>query len=265
LTGGTFPVEKQPGVVAANASLAERTNSLFMGTTVQSGTATMLIVQTGAATTFGQIAARLKLRPPATEFERGIRRLGDLLSEATLILVLAVFAITVFFHKPILDSLLFALALAVGLTPQLLPAIISINLSRGAQRMATSGVIVRHLAAIENFGSMDVLCSDKTGTVTKGVVQLHAAYDVHGRSSDAVLRTAYLNAHFQTGLANPLDQAILAAAQPALVLLQMGGQLEPSHVNGATAGSPRGAACHLMLRWAIWPMPTVAKQRQVGG
>ncbi|MBC8249305.1 MAG: magnesium-translocating P-type ATPase [Anaerolineales bacterium] len=211
LTGETFPVEKKPGPVAVQASLAQRINCVFMGTNVRSGSARALIVQTGKATAFGQIAERLSLRPPETEFERGVRRFGYLLTEVMLILVLIVFAINVFFHKPVLDSLLFSVALAVGLTPQLLPAIISINLSKGSQAMAADGVIVRRLESIENFGSMDVLCTDKTGTLTEGVVQLDGALNVAGQPSDQVFRYAYLNAHFQTGLANPLDEAILSA------------------------------------------------------
>jgi len=211
LTGETFPAEKSPGPVAAPASLAERTNCVFMGTSVRSGSASALIVQTGTATAFGQIAERLELRPLETEFEHGIRQLGYLLSEVTLLMVLAVFAFNIFFHKPILDSFLFSLALAVGLTPQLLPAIININLAKGSQAMAARGVIVRRLASIENFGSMDVLCTDKTGTLTEGVVRLDGALDAQGQPSDEVLRLAYLNAYFQTGLANPLDEAILPA------------------------------------------------------
>jgi P-type Mg2+ transporter len=214
LTGETFPVEKCPDAVAPGASLAQRTNCVFMGTSVSSGSARALIVQTGAATAFGQIAKKLTLRPPETEFEHGVRRLGYLLTEVMFLLVLAVFAANVFFKKPVLDSLLFSIALAVGLTPQLLPAIINVNLSKGSQAMARSGVIVRRLASIEDFGSMDVLCTDKTGTLTLGVVQLDGALDVSGQPSDEVLRLASLNAHFQTGLANPLDEAILAHAQP---------------------------------------------------
>jgi len=214
LTGETFPVEKRPGPVAMPASLAQRINCVFMGTNVRSGSARALIVQTGTATAFGQIAERLTLRPPETEFERGIRRFGYLLTEVMLLLVLIVFAVNVFFNKPVIDSLLFSVALAVGLTPQLLPAIISINLSKGSQAMAAGGVIVRRLESIENFGSMDVLCTDKTGTLTEGVVQLDGALDVQGQPSDTVFRYAYLNAHFQTGLANPLDEAIIAHVQP---------------------------------------------------
>jgi len=214
LTGETFPVEKRPGTVAEGASLPERTNCVFMGTNVRSGSATALIVQTGAATVFGQVAKRLTVRPPETEFERGIHRLGYMLTRVMFILVFLVFAVNVFFHKPVLDSLLFSIALAVGLTPQLLPAIISITLSKGSQRMAADGVIVRRLESIENFGSMDVLCTDKTGTLTLGVVSLDGAVDVQGQPAEEVFRYAYLNAYFETGLVNPLDEAITAHAQP---------------------------------------------------
>ena len=210
LTGETFPVEKQPGVVPENAGLVDRTNMVFRGTSVPSGSAKALMVQTGLETAFGQIAARLNLRPPETEFERGIRQLGYLLTEFMLVLVIAIFALNVYFKKPVLDSLLFSVALAVGLTPQLLPAIININLSKGSQVMAKLGVIVRRLEALENFGSMDVLCTDKTGTLTQGVVKLDSATDAQGQSSDVLFRDAYFNAHFQTGMANPLDDAILA-------------------------------------------------------
>ena len=213
LTGETFPVEKKLGQVAAQAGLAARTNCVFMGTSVRSGTARALIIQTGAKTAFGQIAERLKLRPPETEFEHGIRRFGYLLTVVMLALVVATFAINVLLHRPPIESLLFAIALAVGMAPELLPAIISINLAKGAQMMAKSGVIVRRLSAIENLGSMDVLCTDKTGTLTLGVVQLDGALDVQGQPSTAVLRDAYLNAVFQTGLANVLDEAIIAKAE----------------------------------------------------
>jgi len=214
LTGETYPVEKIPGIVPAQASLVERNNCVFMGTHVSSGSARALMVQTGTLTAFGQIAQHLTLRPPETEFERGIRRFGYLLTEVTLLLVLAVFAINVFFQKPVLDSLLFSIALAVGLTPQLLPAIININLSKGSQAMAARGVIVRRLASIENFGSMDILCTDKTGTLTAGVVRLDGALGVDGKPSEQVYQSAFYNAYFQTGLVNPLDQAILSYAQP---------------------------------------------------
>jgi Mg2+-importing ATPase len=214
LTGETYPVEKKPGVVSAKGGIADRTNVVFMGTNVRSGSGRAMAVKTGNRTAYGEIADRLALRPPETEFERGIRHLGYLLTEVMFVLVLAIFALNVFFHKPILDSLLFSIALAVGLTPQLLPAIININLSRGSQAMARNGVIVRRLEAIENFGSMDTLCTDKTGTLTAGVVRMDSARDAQGELSDDVILYAYLNAHFQTGLSNPLDEAILAQEKP---------------------------------------------------
>jgi Mg2+-importing ATPase len=213
LTGETFPVEKKTATIPANASLTQRTNCVFMGTSVSSGTAKVLIVLTGKTTVFGQVAERLRLRPPETEFERGIRHFGNLLTQVMLVMVVIILTVNVLLAKPFLDSLLFTLALAVGLTPELLPAIISITLSHGAQQMAKRGVIVRRLTSIENFGSMDVLCTDKTGTLTEGVVRLDGALDTNGQPSDAVLRYAYLNAHYQTGLTNALDDAIQATAQ----------------------------------------------------
>jgi Mg2+-importing ATPase len=214
LTGETFPVKKKTGTSAKDASLAERTNSVFMGTNVSSGIAKALIIKTGESTAFGQIADSLNLRPPETEFERGVRHFGSLLAEMMMIMVVLVFAFNVYFHKPILDSLLFSIALAVGLTPQLLPAIIGVNLSKGSQAMAKAGVIVRKLNAIENFGSMDVLCTDKTGTLTLGVVKLNDALNAQGEDSRHVFRLAYLNAVMQSGLPNPLDKAIVSQSTP---------------------------------------------------
>jgi len=208
LTGETYPVEKMAGVLAAETPLSRRTNSLFMGTHIVSGSAKAVIVQTGTRTEFGQVSERLRLRPPETEFERGVRRFGYLLLEVTLLLVIAILAINVALKRPVLDSFLFALALAVGLTPQLLPAIISVNLAHGARRMALQRVIVKRLASIENFGSMDVLCSDKTGTLTEGKVKVHSALDVEGQESPGVFLYAYLNASLETGFLNPLDEAI---------------------------------------------------------
>jgi len=208
LTGETFPVEKSIGVLPPETPLSQRTNSLFMGTHVVSGSARAVVVRTGKETEFGKVSERLQLRPPETEFEHGVRRFGYLLMEITLVLVIAIFAINVFLARPVLDSFLFALALAVGLTPQLLPAIISINLAHGAKRMALAKVIVKRLASIENFGSMNVLCSDKTGTLTEGVVKLHSAFNVDGQESEKVLLYAFLNASYETGFMNPIDEAI---------------------------------------------------------
>ncbi len=208
LTGETFPVEKSAGILPPETPLSQRKNMLFMGTHVVSGSARALVARTGTETEFGQVSAQLKLRPPETEFEHGVRHFGYLLMEVTLLLVISIFAINVYFHRPVLDSLLFSLALAVGLTPQLLPAIISINLAYGAKRMAQQKVIVKRLASIENFGSMNVLCSDKTGTLTEGVVKLSAAIDFEGHDSEKVLLFAYLNAVYQMGFTNPIDEAI---------------------------------------------------------
>ena len=208
LTGETYPVEKAVGVLPPETPLGQRTNALFLGTHVISGTAKAAVVYTGKGSEFGKVSERLRLRPPETEFERGVRHFGYLLMEVTLLLVLAIFAVNVYLHRPVLDSVLFALALAVGLTPQLLPAIISINLAHGAKHMARQQVIVKRLAAIENFGSMNVFCADKTGTLTEGRVQLHAALDINGDASDTVLLYAYLNACYETGFANPIDEAL---------------------------------------------------------
>lgn len=210
LTGETFPVEKVTGVLPVETGLNAKTNVLFMGTHVVTGSATAAVVLTGTDTEFGKISETLKLRQPETEFERGTRQFGYLLMEVTLLLLITVFAINVFFSRPVLESLIFALALAVGVTPQLLPAIISVNLAHGAKRMAKEKVIVKRLSAIENFGSMNVLCSDKTGTLTEGAVQVQAAVDIHGQEDNKVLLYASLNARFQAGYANPIDEAIVS-------------------------------------------------------
>ena len=208
LTGETFPVDKAVAVLPADTPLGQRTNAVWMGTHVVSGSATALIVRTGRDTEFGKVSERLKLRPPETDFERGIRRFGYFLMEVTLMLVVAIFAINVYLARPVLDSFLFSLAIAVGLTPQLLPAIVSINLASGAKRMAKNKVIVKRLASIENFGSMNVICSDKTGTLTEGIVQVQSVNDSQGAPSESAFLYAYLNATYQTGFTNPIDEAI---------------------------------------------------------
>jgi len=213
LTGESYPVEKEAGLLPAETPLSGRTNCLFMGTHVISGTAKAVVIFTGKQAEFGKISERLKLRPQETEFEHGIHQFGYFLLEVTLALVIVVFAINVFFHRPVLESFLFSLALAVGMTPQLLPAIISINLAHGAKNMARQKVIVKRLAAIENFGSMDVLCSDKTGTLTEGKVSMHSALDLEGNASDRIFFHAYLNAFFEQGFSNPIDEAIRSHKQ----------------------------------------------------
>jgi Mg2+-importing ATPase len=209
LTGETYPVEKTVALLPANTALSQRTNSVWMGTHIVSGNAKALVTLTGINTEFGKVSQRLKFKEPETDFEHGIRRFGYFLGEVTLILVILIFGINVYLARPVLDSFLFSLALAVGLTPQLLPAIISINLAHGAKKMAEKKVIVKRLASIENFGSMNIICSDKTGTLTEGVVQVESALDVNGVANEKVFLFAYLNAFYETGFTNPIDEAIL--------------------------------------------------------
>ncbi|MDE1818059.1 MAG: magnesium-translocating P-type ATPase [Thaumarchaeota archaeon] len=208
LTGETFPVEKNTNTVSDDIPETRRTDTLFMGTNVISGNSKAVVVKTGIHTEFGKVSDRLRLRAPETEFEHGVRRFGYFLTQVTLVLVIAIFAINVYLARPVLDSFLFSLALAVGLTPQLLPAIISINLSHGARRMASYKVIVKRLSSIENFGSMNVLCSDKTGTLTEGIVRIKSHLDAEGNDSDKVFEYAYVNAILETGFSNPIDKAI---------------------------------------------------------
>ncbi len=213
LTGETFPVEKSPEPVAADAALAGRTNMVFLGTSVQSGTARVLITRTGGDTEIGQIAGHVADANGDTEFQRGIRGFGYLLTEVMTGIVIFVFTVNLLLHRPVIESLLFSVALAVGLSPELLPAIVSITLAAGARGMAQRGVIVRRLEAIENLGSVDVLCTDKTGTLTKGVVEFNAALDPSGAESAAVFGLAAVNARLESGIANPLDAAIVKAAE----------------------------------------------------
>jgi len=214
LTGETFPVEKNINTIESSATLSQRYNVVFMGTHVVSGSAIAMVVHTGKRTELGKVAQELSVVPPATEFEVGIRKFGYMLMEITLLLVLVIFAINIYFHRPVIDSLLFSLALAVGLTPQLLPAIISINLAHGAKNMAKSKVIVKKLSSIENFGSMNVLCSDKTGTLTEGEVKVKEFLNAKGDQSEKALLYAYLNSFYETGFQNPMDKAIIRHVSP---------------------------------------------------
>ena len=213
LTGESFPVEKTSAPVKGKElSITEWNNYLFMGTSIVSGTATAVVVRTGGLTEYGKIAQRLVGKAPETEFERGIRKFGFLIMEVTFLLVLFVFMINALFHPDtngILQALLFSVALAVGLTPELLPMIITINLSKGAMAMSRKSVIVKRLSSIETFGSMDVLCTDKTGTLTENQIKLLLHIDMRGNDDQKVLLYSFLNSHFQTGLRSPLDEAIL--------------------------------------------------------
>lgn len=213
MTGESFPVEKRPGFIAADTPLAERTNTVFLGASVRSGTAKVLVVRTGRRTEFGVIAARLRARPPETDFARGVRQFGYLLIRVMVVIVLFVLTVNLLLDRPVIESLLFAVALAVGLSPELLPAIISVTLSAGARAMSKRGVIVRRLDAIENLGSMNILCTDKTGTLTEGTIILSEVLDAANRPSDEVRRLAYVNAALETGIENPLDAAIVEAGQ----------------------------------------------------
>jgi Mg2+-importing ATPase len=210
LTGESFPVEKTPVPITGKAaSITEWSNYLFMGTSAVSGTATAVVVKTGSSTEYGKIAKRLAGIVPETEFERGIKNFGFLIMQITMLLVLFVFFVNALFNRGVLASLLFSVALAVGLTPELLPMIITVNLSKGAIAMSKKGVIVKRLASIENFGSMNVLCTDKTGTLTENRIILVLHVNAEGNDDNKVLLYSYLNSFYQTGLKSPLDEAIL--------------------------------------------------------
>ncbi len=210
LTGESMPVDKAvTGPEPAAESMAGMPNALFLGTSVVSGTATALVIATGRNTAFGEIVARLAARPPETEFDRGSRKFGLLIMRTVFFLVLFVFMVSAAFHHDPFQSLLFAVALAVGLTPEFLPMITTVTLSTGAVHMSSRKVIVKHLAAIQNFGSIDILCSDKTGTLTTGDIRLDRSTDAMGHPSDRVLLLSYLNSFYETGIKSPLDSAIL--------------------------------------------------------
>lgn len=222
LTGETFPVEKRPGTFAAHDPLSRCRSVVFAGTSVQSGRARVLVVATAHETEFGQVASRLRLRPVETDFERGVRHFGRLVSQVMFVLVGVVFVLNVVTEKPPIEALLFAIAIAVGMAPELLPAVLTITLSRGARDMAERGVIVRRLAAIENLGSMDVLCTDKTGTLTEGVVALEGAEDAEGhprprrsRSPSSTPRSRPASRIRSTGRSSPRRRAPGSRCQPS--------------------------------------------------
>lgn len=209
LTGEPYPVEKKPGEQPDQTEILSAGNTVLRGTSVISGTAKVLICNTGANTVLGDIADSLIAKPAPTAFEQGTRSFGLLIMRFTIFLILFVLLVNAYFARPWLESFIFAIALAVGLTPELLPMIISVTLARGAQRMAAKRMIVKQLASIQNLGSMDVLCTDKTGTLTEARIRLEKHVDALGRESKRVLELAYLNSFFETGLKSPLDDAIL--------------------------------------------------------
>jgi Mg2+-importing ATPase len=208
LTGEPYPVEKHAGVCDARDP-AQAVNAAFAGTSVISGYATMLVCRTGRATALGALAGTLAQRAPVTAFEQGVRRFGALILRLTVFLVLFVLIVNLAFERPWLDSLMFAIALAVGLTPELLPMIVTVTLARGAKRLAHKRVIVKRLSAIHDLGAIDVLCTDKTGTLTEARIRVVGHLGPDGTDSARVLAFAQLNSRFETGLKNPMDQAIL--------------------------------------------------------
>jgi P-type Mg2+ transporter len=210
LTGESMPAEKE---ARAGEKAVEGTpqapDLVFLGTSVVSGTGVARMVATGPRTAFGAIAARLADRPEETEFQRGLRRFGLLITRTVFFLVLFILVVRIAMHKDAFESFVFAVALAVGLTPEFLPMITSVTLGRGAIRMARNHVIVKHLPAIQNFGTIDVFCSDKTGTLTTGEMILDSSVDYLGHSSDRPVALAYINSKFETGIRSPLEFAIL--------------------------------------------------------
>lgn len=209
LTGEAYPVEKKPGELPDEAEILSATNTVLRGTSVISGTAKILVCETASNTVLGDIADSLSAKSPPTAFELGTRRFGMLIMRLTIFLVLFVLLVNAYYHRPWLESFIFAIALAVGLTPELLPMIVSVTLARGAQRMSENKVIVKQLASIQNLGSMDVLCTDKTGTLTEAKIRLERHVDALGNENERILEWAYLNSYFETGLRSPLDDAIL--------------------------------------------------------
>jgi Mg2+-importing ATPase len=217
LTGESLPVDKAASdLPGGQHSIADASNSIFLGTAVQTGIGLAVIVRTGKDTAFGAIAQRLATRPPETEFGRGIRHFGLMITRVIMLLVLFVLLVNIVLRRPLLESFLFSVALAVGMTPEMMPMIITITLAQGARRMARKKVLVKQLSAIEDFGSVEILCSDKTGTLTEGEIVLDRHVDVHGQDDENVLRLVYLNSYFQAGIKSPLDDAILKHEHPAI-------------------------------------------------
>jgi Mg2+-importing ATPase len=217
LTGESLPVDKaEADLPEGRHGIADASNCIFLGTAVQTGIGVAVIARTGKDTAFGEIAQRLATRPPETEFGRGIRHFGLMITRVIMLLVLFVLLVNLVLHRPVLESFLFSIALAVGMTPEMMPMIITITLAQGARRMARKKVLVKQLTAIEDFGSVEILCSDKTGTLTEGEIVLDRHVDVQGKDDDSVLRLVYLNSYFQAGIKSPLDDAVLKHDHPAV-------------------------------------------------
>jgi P-type Mg2+ transporter len=210
LTGESFPVEKFSHTVdTQKANLIDLSNILFAGTSVTTGKAKALVVKTGVSTQFGQLAKTISEQPEENEFTRGIGEFSNLILRVIIIFVIVIFTINVFLKQDLLQSLMFSIAVAVGLTPEFLPMIMSVTMGKGSISMAKKGVIVKRLTAIPTFGSMDVLCTDKTGTLTEAKIHLIKYIDIYGKNSPQILENAYLNSYYQTGISNPMDDAVL--------------------------------------------------------
>ncbi len=211
LTGESMPVEKTAAAAAADGKQPlELPNACFQGSSVVSGTARGVVVNTGSRTYFGGLARKLSAPRSLTSFDRGIASFTWLMVTFMVTMVAVVFLIIGVTKHNWLDALVFGLAVAVGLTPEMLPMIVTVNLAKGALSMSRKKVIVKHLASIQNFGAIDILCTDKTGTLTQDRVVLEKHVDVTGKDSDDVLRYAYLNSYYQTGLRNLLDRSVLS-------------------------------------------------------
>ncbi|MCE5246296.1 MAG: magnesium-translocating P-type ATPase [Candidatus Polarisedimenticolia bacterium] len=217
LTGESLPVDKSAAdLPAGKHAVGDALNSVFLGTSVQTGMARAVVARTGRDTALGAIAERLAARPPETEFGRGIRHFGLMITRVIMLLVLFVLLVNIVLHRPLLESFLFSVALAVGMAPEMMPMIITVTLAHGARLMTKKKVLVKQLAAIEDFGSIDILCSDKTGTITEGEIVLDRHVDIQGRDDASVLQLVYLNSHFEAGIASPLDAAVLKHAPPPI-------------------------------------------------
>lgn len=211
LTGESFPVEKHAQVVNVEAkSLSDLSNIIFSGSNVETGTAQALVLKTGKHTEFGKISERLTERVQESDFNKGVSHFSVLILRLTFFFVIFIFLFNTWSGQDVFSSLLFSLAVAVGLTPELLPMIMSITMAKGSVAMAKKGVIVKRLTSIPNFGSMDVLCTDKTGTLTQDKIELVKYVDLSGHDSERVLLAAYLNSYFQTGIKNPMDDAVIS-------------------------------------------------------
>lgn len=234
LTGESFPVEKEAiQLDSLPNTLPNAVNAVFSGSSIVSGKATALVINTGKDTLFGGIAQSLRSKAPSTEFDKGITNFGLFIMKTVFIMVIIVMSINIFLHRSLLESLMFAIALAVGLTPELLPMITTVTLATGAVHMAKKKVIVKNLSAIQNFGSIDVLCSDKTGTLTSGKMALEQSINIGGKPSEYVMLMAYLNSFYSTGIQNPLDKAIIhkTASNPldAAILQHDHPDIQPYH------------------------------------